>query len=133
MTTDLERQAKRIQRLEEICLAHESEMNKIPSGMTLDEYLAWAEKNRPPPGPFKPAAFFNADGDQLEAIWNDDSQCFERRGDAMSVGRSQGDDLRTVGAVKVYGLSKLCAESGYMLVPFDTWRAMRNGEDQKIS
>lgn len=68
----------------------------------LEDFL----KANPPKGDFKPYAFYNIDGNQLEVFWEDEQDYGqETKNHAMCIHRSQ-EDHRVVG-VTIYGIQQV--------------------------
>ena len=83
-----------------------------------DALLRYLESH--PPREFKPGAFYNEGGDQLEVYW-DNEACYysELQGHSgfstMAVGESQEKNIPC--AVTVYSIQHLLADAGFKLVP----------------
>ena len=88
---------------------------------TLMELL---ERHPIAPGTFRPAAFYNHAGDQLEVFWHNDS-CFAeevkgRHGySTMCLMRSHEVADADLCGVNVYGIKQLLEEAGFKIVPIE--------------
>jgi hypothetical protein len=62
-------------------------------------------KANPPKGPFKPHAYYNVDGNQLEVCWSDEQDYTQSIEGGMCLHRSQ-EDHKVVG-VTIYGIQRV--------------------------
>jgi len=88
------------QLLEAAHSVHNEKKYSSSPDQTLEEYL----ESHPPKGEFKPCAFYNMDGNQLEVFW-DNAPDFGEPRNGMCLHRSE-EDGRVVG-VTIYGIQKI--------------------------
>lgn len=126
--------SRKLARLEEICRKAIAEREarakehaeKYPND-TLAEFLKRAGeemKGRE----FKPYAYYNADGDELEAIWSGDRDYCKQVGQVFDL--CIGIETEQPVGVKVFALRRLCAESGMMLVDYEAWSELAQLKQQ---
>ncbi len=115
------REAKRINRLERICEAHIERIVAMPKFDNLEGYAEWAEQR--PKEAFVPSAWFNRDGNQLHVVLENEHNVHSTAdGRKMSIGKTESG---AVGEVMIYGLREICADSGFMVVPYEEWKRLK--------
>ena len=93
-----------------------------------NDYLDEMIKNRDPNWVFKPCAWYNVDGDQLEVSWSDEPEYYEslqgretdsqgRAYNVMAVGKSIDKNVYT--GVKIYSIKHILKEAGFKIVPLE--------------
>jgi len=91
----------------------EKELGDSQNALTLDEFLNYHSSL--PRGEFKPSAFYNEDGDQLEVYWENESSYAKQ---LQKMALMFGQESEKITGVKVYGIKQILKKQGLTIIPF---------------